>query len=144
MMRRSFPQRTWVPAAAALAALLVALSLGREMVVFGHNLGPGPYRLLHLAVPGFQYIRIPERLGLLAMLFVALLSGARPDFLRAARARPLAAAALALAAAVPLEHLSPSRSPCASPSGTRCRPSTGGSPKTAPARWPRCRSTAKG
>jgi hypothetical protein len=97
------PPRTWVPAAAALAALLVALSLGREAVVFGRDLGPGPYRLLHLA-PGFQYIRIPERLGLLAMLFLALLVGQALTFLRAA-APPVAVAALALA--VPLEHLSP-------------------------------------
>lgn len=100
------PARTWVPAAAALAALLVALSLGREMVVFGRDLGPGPYRLLHLAVPGFQFIRIPERLGLLAMLFVALLVGQAITFLRASVPR-LAPAAVALALAVPLEHLSP-------------------------------------
>jgi hypothetical protein len=96
--------RAWVPVAAALAALLVALSLGREAVVFGHDLGPGPYRLLHLAVPGFQYIRIPERLGLLAMLFVALLVGQGLTFLRGVAPR---AAAAALALAVPLEHLSP-------------------------------------
>ena len=100
------PARTWVPAAAALAALLVALSLGREMVIFGHDLGPGPYRLLHLGVPGFQFIRIPERLGLLAMLFVALLVGQALAFLRAWRPR-LAPAVAALALAVPLEHLSP-------------------------------------
>jgi hypothetical protein len=100
------PPRIWVPAAAALAALLVALSLGRETVVFGHDLGPGPYRLLHLAVPGFQFIRIPERLGLLAMLFVALLVGQGLKVLRGMDPR-LAPAALALAVAVPLEHLSP-------------------------------------
>jgi hypothetical protein len=100
------PARTWVPAAAALAALLVALSLGREVLVFGHDLGPGPYRLLHLAVPGFQFIRIPERLGLLAMLFVALLVGQAVTFLRAAGPR-VARAALALAITVPLEHISP-------------------------------------
>jgi hypothetical protein len=100
------PARTWVPAAAALAALLVALSLGREIVVFGHDLGPGPYRLLHLAVPGFQFIRIPERLGLLAMLFVALLAGRALTLLRASGPR-LAPVAVALALAVPLEHLSP-------------------------------------
>jgi hypothetical protein len=84
----------------------MALSLGRELMVFGHDLGPGPYRLLHLAVPGFQFIRIPERLGLLAMLFVALLVGQALTLLRAARPR-LAPAVLALAAAVPAEHLSP-------------------------------------
>ena len=85
----------------------MALSLGREVLVWGHDLGPGPYRLLHLAVPGFQYIRIPERLGLLAMLFVALLVGQALTFLRAAGPRVAAATAAVLAVAVPLEHLSP-------------------------------------
>ena len=95
------PARAWIPAAAVLALLFVALSLGRDLVVFGHALGPGPYRLLHRFVPGFQLVRIPERLSLLAMLFVALLV-----------ARALSAvgerrrwAAVALAALVPLEHL---------------------------------------
>src|SRR6185295_10493563 len=63
------PARVWVPGAALLAVLLVALSLGGEARAFGHDLGAGPYRLLwHL--PGFQLMRLPERLGLLAMLFV--------------------------------------------------------------------------
>ena len=96
--------RTWVPAAAALAVFLVALSLGREVMVWGKDVGPGPYRLLHLVVPGFQYIRIPERLGLLAMLFVALLVG---QGLTVLRAKGLAVAAAALAVIVPLEHVSP-------------------------------------
>jgi len=98
------PPRIWVPAAAALAALLVLLSLGREVVVWGRDVGPGPYRLLHLAVPGFQFIRIPERLGLLAMLFVALLVG---QAVTAIRARGLGVVAAALAVIVPLEHISP-------------------------------------
>jgi hypothetical protein len=98
------PARVWVPAAAALALLLAALSLGRDMVAFGHRLGSGPYRLLYDWVPGFRLVRIPERLGLLAMLFVALLVARGLSLVRAARL-PLAAALLA--AAVPLEHLSP-------------------------------------
>jgi hypothetical protein len=98
------PARVWVPAAAALALLLVALSLGRDVVAFGHRLGPGPYRLLYDWVPGFRLVRIPERLGLLAMLFFALLVARGLSLLRAARL-PLVAAVLA--AAVPLEHLSP-------------------------------------
>src|SRR4051812_19179305 len=68
------PARVWVPAAAALAVLLVLLSLGPEVTAGGHRLGPGPYRILYRWVPGFQLVRIPERLGLLAMLFVALLA----------------------------------------------------------------------
>jgi hypothetical protein len=92
----------WVPSAAALALLFVLLSAGRDVVAFGRTLGPGPYRLLHGIVPGFQMVRIPERLSLLAMLFVALLV-ARALSLVEARWR---AVALVLAAAVPLEHLS--------------------------------------
>jgi hypothetical protein len=96
------PARVWVPAAAALALLFVSLSLGRDMTAFGVSLGPGPYRALHRYVPGFQLVRIPERLALMAMLFVALL---------AARALTLAGArrpwlGVVLAALIPLEHLS--------------------------------------
>jgi hypothetical protein len=53
-------------------------------------------------VPGFQLVRIPERLGLIAMLFVALLVG-RGLSLVAARS---AAVAALLAVLVPLEHVS--------------------------------------
>jgi hypothetical protein len=97
------PARIWVPAAALLAALLVVLSLGRDIAVFGHLAGPGPYRLLHRFVPGFQLVRIPERLGLLAMLFVALLAARGLGLI--GRRRPAAAALLAVL--VPLEHISP-------------------------------------
>ena len=96
------PARVWVPAAGVLALLFVALSLGRELLVFGHDLGPGPYQLLYRFVPGFQLVRIPERLSLLAMLFVAILV-ARTIALVDVRSRWLA---IALAAVVPLEHLS--------------------------------------
>jgi hypothetical protein len=99
----ALPASVWVPAAAALALLFVALSLGRDIVVFGHRVGPGPYRLLHRFVPGFQLVRIPERLGLLAMLFVALLAARALTLLWRPRLRALA---LLLAVAVPLEHLS--------------------------------------
>jgi hypothetical protein len=95
------PARAWIPAAGLLALLFVALSLGRDLVIFGYPLGPGPYRLLHRFVPGFQLVRIPERLSLLAMLFVALLV-ARSVSVVGDRRRW---AAVALAALVPLEHL---------------------------------------
>ena len=52
-------------------------------------------------MPGFQLVRIPERLSLLAMLFVAVLV-ARAFTVVGVRRRWLA---VALAAAVPLEHL---------------------------------------
>jgi hypothetical protein len=98
------PARVWVPAAAALGALFVALSLGRDMVVFGAPLGPGPYRLLWALVPGFRLVRIPERLGLLAMLFLALLVARGLDL---ARHAGFGRVALLLALLVPLEHLAP-------------------------------------
>lgn len=95
-------QRVWVPAAAALAVLFVALSLGRDVSVFGTPLGPGPYRLLYEFVPGFQLVRIPERLGLIAMLPVALLAARGLAIVRLGSPR----AALGLALLLPLEHLS--------------------------------------
>ena len=97
------PARHWTPAAALLAGAFVLLSLGRDVVAFGHRLGPGPYRLLYSFVPGFQYLRIPERFGLLAMLFVALLVAQGLTVLEAAR---LPVVAVVLAALVPVEHLS--------------------------------------
>jgi hypothetical protein len=98
------PARVWVPAAAAMALLLVALSLGRDVVAFGHRLGPGPYRLLYDWVPGFQLVRIPERFSLLAMLFVALLVGRG---LMVVRSAGLPGVVAFLAVVVPLEHISP-------------------------------------
>ena len=97
-----FAPRQWVPAAAVLALLLIALSLGRDVVVFGRELGPGPYRLLHRFVPGFAFIRIPERLALPAMLFVALLAARGVDLLRQ---RGHLALALLAGVLVPAEHL---------------------------------------
>lgn len=96
------PGRVWVPAAVALAVVFVVLSLGRDVSAFGVRLGPGPYRLLYDFVPAFQLVRIPERLGLVAMLFLALLAARGIALLRARAPR----AALALALLLPLEHLS--------------------------------------
>jgi hypothetical protein len=92
----------WVPAAGALAVLCVLLSLGTEITVFGRTLGPGPYGLLHGWVPGFSFIRLPERFALFAMLFIGLLAGRSIDHLRAV-GRPLA---LGCAILAPLEHVS--------------------------------------
>jgi hypothetical protein len=98
------PGRVWVPSALLLALLFVALSLGKDVVVFGRELGPGPYRLLYHWVPGFQQVRIPERLSLIAMLFIALLVGRAIALLERKRFGP---AAFLLAVLVPAEHLSP-------------------------------------
>jgi hypothetical protein len=57
--------------------------------------------MLYRWIPGFQLVRNPERLGVVAMLFVSLLTG-RGVSLIAMKARPLAAA---LAILVPLEHI---------------------------------------
>jgi hypothetical protein len=97
------PARGAALGAAGLALLFVALSLGADLVAFGQELGPGPYRLLWRFVPGFRLVRIPERLGLLAMLFLAVLVALALTWL-AARGRTRLA--LLLAALVPLEHLS--------------------------------------
>lgn len=94
------PARAWVPGAAALALLLVALSLGRDVTVWDRYLMPGPYRLLHL-LPGFRFIRIPERLAFLAFLFIALLA-ARGLALVERRRVPGLAVSLALLASA--EH----------------------------------------
>ena len=100
----ALPPAVWVPAAAALALVLILLSLGSDVTVWGHRLGPGPYRLLYAWVPGFQLVRIPERLGLLAMLFVGLLAGRGLSLLETRGAR---LGAVLLAALIPLEHVGP-------------------------------------
>jgi hypothetical protein len=102
--RAVLPARVWVPAAAALALFFIALSLGKDIDLLGHRLMPGPYRLAHRFVPGFQLVRIPERLGLIAMLFIALVAARGLACVQAAGWRKTA---LLLAAAIPIEHLSP-------------------------------------
>jgi hypothetical protein len=92
----------WVPASAGLFVSFVLLSLGKDVVAFGARLGPGPYRLLYDFVPGFQLVRIPERLGLLAMLFLALLAARGLSLVGARWPR----SALPLALLLPLEHVS--------------------------------------
>jgi len=99
-----FPARLWVPTAAGLALFFVLLSLGKDVDLLGHRLFPGPYRLVHRFVPGFQLVRIPERLGLIAMLFIALLAAYGLSRVSAAGWRRVA---VLLAVAIPLEHLSP-------------------------------------
>ncbi len=98
------PARAWVLAALFLTLLCLSLALGRDCVVFGHDLGPGPYRLLFEAVPGFRLVRYPERFGLPAMLFLGLLVARGLMLVRAAGFGRLA---VLLAAVVPLEHVSP-------------------------------------
>jgi hypothetical protein len=98
------PVRVWVPIAGAMAVLFILLSLGKDIDVLSHRIAPGPYRLVHAFVPGFQLVRIPERLGLIAMLFVGLLAGRGLMLVRGAG---WSWTALLLALAIPLEHISP-------------------------------------
>lgn len=105
----ALPARVWVPAAMLFTLLLMALSLGRDALFFGHHLGPGPYRLLYHYVPGFDLMRLPERMGLLAMAGISVLAGRAISLLRQRPGRVAPVAAVALALAVPLEHLSPIR-----------------------------------
>ena len=97
------PDKLWVPAAAGFFLLFQTLALGRDIEAWGMTLGPGPYRILYHVVPGFQLVRIPERLSLLAMLFLALLVAGALSRISRAGYRSLG---VLLAALVPLEHLS--------------------------------------
>lgn len=94
----------WIPISAGLAFFFIALSLGKDLIVFGKTIGPGPYRLLFHFVPGFQFLRVPERLSLIAMLFIALLVGMAVTLLNR---KGLRGAAISMAVLVPVEHLSP-------------------------------------
>jgi hypothetical protein len=86
--------------AAAFAAFLalagVLLSLGPEVRIGSWSL-PGPFALLR-ALPGVSMLRIPARMGALALLGLACLSALGLDRLRALARWPRAATLLALAA----------------------------------------------
>jgi hypothetical protein len=98
------PARIWVPGAVILLLLLVLLSMGKQITVFGHVLGPGPYRLLYEWIPGFRQMRIPERFSLHAMLFLSLLAARGLTLLSPKLGR---VPSVFLAVLLPLEHLSP-------------------------------------
>jgi hypothetical protein len=89
---------------AGLTLGLVVLSLGDRLVVGGKDLGPGPYGVLYDHAPGFNLVRIPERLGLFVMLGVGLLAGIALDRAVGAGRMKLA---VALAGLALLEHFSP-------------------------------------
>jgi hypothetical protein len=98
------PTRVFVPASGLLFMLFAAFALGRNIVWNGRYLAPGPYQLLYYFVPGFAQVRIPERLALIAMLFLAVLAARGMTILSRRLPWPFVAA---LALLVPLEHLSP-------------------------------------
>jgi hypothetical protein len=73
--RRGGRQR-WVLAVVALGS--VVLSFGLHARVFGHT-WPLPYRVFYDLVPGFRAIRVPARLGLLALVGLGGLAGLGVD-----------------------------------------------------------------
>ena len=69
--RRGRPFR-WVLLAVTVGAAV--LSLGLQFSLFGFEL-PSPYRLFYEYLPGFRAIRVPARLGLLALVGLGGLAG---------------------------------------------------------------------
>ncbi|MEO8358841.1 MAG: hypothetical protein ABI672_02330 [Vicinamibacteria bacterium] len=100
----SMERRGWGIPCAVLVAVLVVLSLGDRLVIAGLDLGRGPYGVLYDLVPGFNLVRIPERLGLFVMLGVGLLGAIALDRL-VRRGRSSLALVLGLIAVA--EHFSP-------------------------------------
>lgn len=118
---RSYLFPGWLTLALAAAALARPRRLGAHVACYAFvaalavwlALGPrfGLYALLHRALPGFDFVRVPTRFGILWLLGLAVLAAAGFERLSAGlgpRARALAAAAclavlLAEYAAVPLE-----------------------------------------
>ena len=79
------------------------LSLGPRLLVYGHDLGPAPYRLLFDFVPGFRGVRYPERFAVFAVLGLVPLMAAGLARLREAWGRNVGVWA---AAFLFVEHLS--------------------------------------
>jgi hypothetical protein len=78
-----------------LCATAVVLSLGPELR-WGTNVVPLPYRFFYRHVPGFDSIRVPARISVLALFGVAALAGLGASVLISKWKRPFAAALLAI------------------------------------------------
>lgn len=59
---------------AALSAVFLAVSLGPDLVAFGRQIAPGPWRLL-AGLPGFSSIRLPSGAAFLFLLPATLAAG---------------------------------------------------------------------
>jgi hypothetical protein len=79
----------------ALTATAVVLSLGPELR-WGQNTIPLPYRFFFRHVPGFDGLRVPARISVLALFGIAVLAGFGAAFVREKWGRRVAAALLAL------------------------------------------------
>jgi hypothetical protein len=64
----------------AVAAISIILSFGLTGHIGGYNI-PLPYRFFYYLVPGFKAIRVPARLGLLALVGLAGLAGLGLDLI---------------------------------------------------------------
>jgi hypothetical protein len=139
----------WVLLAIVLGAAVLSLGLSKE---FAGRVWTLPYQVLYDYLPGFRAIRVPARLGLLALVGLAGLAGLGADYIwRRARdelryvtwypdslhRKPLLLGLILLS--VPLGWVGlesstglRSRSPCRP---RRRVPITSGSPKTPPRRW---------
>ncbi len=78
-----------------LTATAVVLSLGPEMRLFGSAV-PLPYRFFYRNLPGFDSIRVPARIAVLALFGIAVLAGLGASVLVARWKRPCAIALLGL------------------------------------------------
>jgi len=96
------PLAGWRPLLVTFVVAGFCLSLGPEILAFGHRLGSGPYSLLYDFVPGFRNVRYPERFALVMMLGFAPLAALGLDRLRPRPGGTLAAAVVGFAL---LEHL---------------------------------------
>ena len=109
--RRGDPARRffWLSVATAVVGLI--LTLGPNVRVGGRDFGPGPYGLLFEHLPGFQYLRSPERMSVLVQFGMAVIAawGASRIFERLSP-RTASVFRVVLLVLLPLEHLGIRRS----------------------------------
>jgi hypothetical protein len=77
-----------------LTATAVVLSLGPELRTAGGSVVPLPYRFFYRHVPGFDSIRVPARISVLALFGIAVLAGFGASRLAARWKKPFAIAAI--------------------------------------------------
>lgn len=78
LFQRRLGWERWTLFTVAIASIVLSFGLTGHLV--GHDF-PLPYRLFYYLVPGFKAIRVPARLGLLALVGLAGLAGLGLDLL---------------------------------------------------------------